>query len=96
MAVSWSNDPILARQYAIKVSKQMCSSWAVLPEVDSNIAIPFTKHQFCNQYALISFLDHIMTTPEKTYTEKQIAFLKPLLDEAKADIRSAMTIAGYA
>jgi len=37
-----------------------------------------------------------MTHLVKTYTEKQIAFLKPLLDEAKGDIRAAMTIAGYA
>ena len=37
-----------------------------------------------------------MTHVVKTYTEKQIAFLKPLLDEAKGDIRAAMTIAGYA
>ena len=36
-----------------------------------------------------------MTHVIKTYTEKQIAFLKPLLDETKGDIRTAMTIAGY-
>ena len=37
-----------------------------------------------------------MTHVFKTYTEKQIAFLKALPDEAKGDIRAAMTIAGYA
>ena len=37
-----------------------------------------------------------MTTTEKTHTEKQTAFLEALLDEAKGDIRAAMTIAGYA
>ena len=37
-----------------------------------------------------------MTTPEKTYTEKQTAFLEALLGEARGDIRPAMTIAGYA
>ena len=47
-------------------------------------------------YVLSDGSDHIMTHVVKTYTEKQIAFLKPLLDEAKGDIRAAMTIAGYA
>ena len=37
-----------------------------------------------------------MTTPEKTYTEKQTAFLEALLGEARGDIHTAMTIAGYA
>ena len=37
-----------------------------------------------------------MTTPEKTYTEKQTAFLEALLGEARGDIRTAMTISGYA
>ena len=37
-----------------------------------------------------------MTTTEKTYTEKQTAFLEALLGEARGDIRTAMTIAGYA
>ena len=37
-----------------------------------------------------------MTNPEKTYTEKQTAFLEALLGEARGDIRTAMTIAGYA
>ena len=37
-----------------------------------------------------------MTTTEKTYTEKQTAFLEALLGEARGDIRTAMTISGYA
>ena len=37
-----------------------------------------------------------MTTHEKTYTEKQTAFLEALLGEARGAIRTAMTIAGYA
>ena len=37
-----------------------------------------------------------MTTTEKTYTEKQTAFLEVLLGEARGEIRTAMTIAGYA
>ena len=36
------------------------------------------------------------TTTEKTYTEKQTAFLEALLGEARGDIRTAMTISGYA
>ena len=32
----------------------------------------------------------------KTYTDKQTAFLEALLGEARGDIRTAMTIAGYA
>ena len=37
-----------------------------------------------------------MTNPEKTYTEKQTAFLEALLGESRGDIRTAMTISGYA
>jgi hypothetical protein len=37
-----------------------------------------------------------MTTTEKTYTDKQSAFLEALLSEARGDIRTAMDIAGYA
>ena len=37
-----------------------------------------------------------MTTHEKTYAEKHTAFLEALLGEARGDIRTAMTIAGYA
>ena len=37
-----------------------------------------------------------MTTTEKTHTETQTAFLEALLGEARGDIRTAMTIAGYA
>jgi hypothetical protein len=37
-----------------------------------------------------------MTTTEKTYTDKQQAFLEALLRETKGDIRTAIDIAGYA
>ena len=37
-----------------------------------------------------------MTTAEKTYTDKQSAFLEALLSEARGGIRTAMDIAGYA
>ena len=37
-----------------------------------------------------------MTTAEKTYTDKQSAFLEALLSETRGDIRTAMDIAGYA
>ena len=37
-----------------------------------------------------------MTTTERTYSEKQTAFLEALLGEARGEIRTAMTIAGYA
>ena len=37
-----------------------------------------------------------MTQVAKTQTEKQTAFLEALLEEARGDIRSAMTIANYA
>ena len=37
-----------------------------------------------------------MTTIEKTYTDKQQAFLEALLSEARGDIPTAMDIAGYA
>ena len=36
-----------------------------------------------------------MTTTEKTYTDKQSAFLEALLSEARGDICTAMSIAGY-
>ena len=36
-----------------------------------------------------------MTTTEKTYTDKQSAFLEALLSEARGDICTAMNIAGY-
>jgi hypothetical protein len=37
-----------------------------------------------------------MITTEKTYTDKQQAYLEALLSEARGDIRTAMDIAGYA
>tara|TARA_B110000003_G_scaffold222233_1_gene222391 strand:- start:153 stop:266 length:114 start_codon:yes stop_codon:yes gene_type:complete len=37
-----------------------------------------------------------MTDVAKTYTEKHMAFLEALLGEARGDIRTAMTITGYA
>ena len=37
-----------------------------------------------------------MTTAEKTYNDKQSAFLEALLSEARGGIRTAMDIAGYA
>ena len=36
-----------------------------------------------------------MSLTEKTYTDKQSAFLEALLSETKGDIRTAMDIAGY-
>ena len=41
--------------------------------------------------ALQTFMSREMN---KTYTEKQTAFLEALLGEARGDIRTAMTIAG--
>ena len=43
--------------------------------------------------ALQTFMSREMN---KTYTDKQTAFLEALLGEARGDIRPAMTIAGYA
>ena len=43
--------------------------------------------------ALQTFMSREMN---KTYTDKQTAFLEALLGEARGDIRTAMTIAGYA
>ena len=37
-----------------------------------------------------------MATTEKTYTDKQTAFLEALMGEARGDIRTAMPIAGCA
>jgi hypothetical protein len=37
-----------------------------------------------------------MSLTEKTYTDKQQAFLKALLSEAKGDIRTPMDITGHA
>ena len=43
----------------------------------------------------MSRLDHIMLHTEKTYTEKQRAFLEAVLSEAGGDICTAKAIAGY-